>query len=114
MGDDLGLFLAMLISMGVVAAISVPIGIAAWLILVVLDLLVSIEPWAPPAPAPVLVIPAARRRGPAERCSYCHGYLLPSERGIACGDCRTELHAVCWAEIQRCPVLGCGGRAPRL
>lgn len=38
MGDELGMFLAMLISMGVVAAISVPIGVAAWLILVVLDL----------------------------------------------------------------------------
>src|SRR5579872_7176703 len=103
----------MLGSMAVVAIISVPIGIVAWVILVVLDLLVSIEPWVPPEPA-LLVIPAAHRRGPAERCSYCHGYLLPSERGIACGECRTELHRGCWAELARCPVLGCAGRGPRV
>ncbi len=42
------------------------------------------------------------------RCAYCHaeGTLVP------CASCNTLLHAGCWAELGRCPVLGCRGAGP--
>jgi hypothetical protein len=47
------------------------------------------------------------------RCSYCHDTVTGSEPDIiACALCRTILHEACWAELKRCPVLGCRGREP--
>ncbi len=54
----------------------------------------------------------ASERG-AARCSYCHGELTGREPDlVACGSCSTVLHEGCWAELRRCPVLGCRGRVP--
>jgi hypothetical protein len=43
------------------------------------------------------------------RCAYCHagGELVP------CVSCNTLLHAGCWVELGRCPVLGCRGAGPK-
>jgi hypothetical protein len=49
----------------------------------------------------------------AARCSYCHAELTGSEPDlVACGSCSTVLHEGCWAELKRCPVLGCRGTVP--
>ncbi len=45
-------------------------------------------------------------RGDVEaRCAYCHDALAAPQR--ACERCRTRLHDDCWAELPRCPTLGC-------
>jgi hypothetical protein len=50
-------------------------------------------------------------RGP--RCAYCHDALRPGEAGLlACALCSTVLHAACWEDLGRCPVLGCAGKDP--
>jgi hypothetical protein len=42
------------------------------------------------------------------RCAYCHEDL--GTDGVEkCGRCGTALHAACWEELGRCPVLGCEG-----
>jgi hypothetical protein len=49
----------------------------------------------------------------AARCSYCHGDLTGAEPDlVACALCSTVLHEGCWAELGRCPVLGCEGKSP--
>jgi hypothetical protein len=49
----------------------------------------------------------------AARCSYCHGDLTGDEPDlVACALCSTVLHEGCWAELGRCPVLGCEGKSP--
>jgi hypothetical protein len=47
------------------------------------------------------------------RCAYCHGDVTGFEPDlVACASCSTVLHEGCWAELGRCPVLGCTGASP--
>jgi hypothetical protein len=47
------------------------------------------------------------------RCAYCHGGLSGDEDDlVACEECATVLHASCWHENARCPILGCVGVEP--
>ena len=54
----------------------------------------------------------ARARSTTElRCSYCHGDLAAAaDENAPCERCGTVLHAGCWEELGRCPVLGCEGK----
>lgn len=47
------------------------------------------------------------------RCAYCHGSTDHGDGLVPCAGCATLLHAECWREHGRCPVLGCAGRAAR-
>jgi hypothetical protein len=40
------------------------------------------------------------------RCAYCHDAFGLDAR-IRCPRCSTLLHADCWADLGRCPTLGC-------
>ncbi len=51
--------------------------------------------------------------GGGPRCAYCHAGVTGHEPDlVACAACATILHEGCWAELGRCPVLGCGGTRP--
>jgi hypothetical protein len=57
-------------------------------------------------------------RGPAARCGFCHGDLLPiedagyrAERRVTCEACSSVVHETCWKDHGRCPNLGCPGAA---
>ncbi len=57
-------------------------------------------------------------RGPAARCGFCHGDLLPeedagyrAERRVTCEQCSSVVHETCWKDHGRCPNLGCAGAA---
>jgi hypothetical protein len=39
------------------------------------------------------------------RCAFCHDLLYPPES--ACSLCFTRLHVDCFADLARCPTLGC-------
>jgi hypothetical protein len=47
---------------------------------------------------------------PQPRCPYCHDGLEGPDALVACGGCRTLIHADCHAENHGCPLLGCGSR----
>lgn len=48
------------------------------------------------------------------RCGYCHADVSDEDpRLVACDRCSTVVHDECWAELERCPVAGCTGGAPR-
>ncbi len=54
---------------------------------------------------------AVRGHDGRARCSYCHSDLTGEEPDlVACKICSTTLHAGCWAEHGRCPLLGCKGK----
>jgi hypothetical protein len=56
---------------------------------------------------------ALRSRSGHARCAYCHADVTGAEPDlVACGLCSTVLHAGCWEELGRCPVLGCEGKSP--
>ncbi|MCO5172310.1 MAG: PHD finger domain-containing protein [Planctomycetes bacterium] len=44
------------------------------------------------------------------RCPFCHDAIDGGLDLVACGACRTVLHAECHEENRGCPILGCGGR----
>jgi hypothetical protein len=47
------------------------------------------------------------------RCGYCHEDVTGTEPDlVACDRCATVVHADCWAELGRCPVIGCPGHVP--
>lgn len=51
---------------------------------------------------------------PQPRCPYCHDGLEgpdPLVVLVACGGCKTLIHADCHEENQGCPILGCGTRS---
>jgi hypothetical protein len=64
----------------------------------------------------VSVLRGARRAFHASgspRCPYCFDAIAGSELDlVACSSCATVLHDACWSDLGRCPVLGCGGKAP--
>ena len=51
--------------------------------------------------------PSAQR--PA--CVSCHGGLGSNDAALACDACGVPLHWECWRSLERCPSLGCGGKA---
>jgi hypothetical protein len=58
---------------------------------------------------PEAIVHASAARGEA-RCAYCHDGVQGSGADtVTCPRCRTVLHAVCWSELGRCPVMGCDG-----
>ncbi|MEZ0229225.1 MAG: RING finger protein [Planctomycetota bacterium] len=47
------------------------------------------------------------------RCAYCHEDVTGAEPDlVACEHCHTVLHADCYDELGRCPILGCTGTKP--
>jgi hypothetical protein len=66
---------------------------------------------------PVRVLGGERRafRGRAThaRCAYCHEDVTGEEPDlVACRACATIAHDACWAELGRCPVMGCRETEP--
>jgi hypothetical protein len=65
------------------------------------------------APLRVRILGGERRAlcaGGKARCAYCHADVSGDEPDlVACELCATVLHASCWDELERCPVLGCAG-----
>jgi len=56
---------------------------------------------------------AFRSERGAARCAYCHADVTGDEPDlVACEGCATVLHAGCWEELGRCPVLGCASGKP--
>jgi hypothetical protein len=54
---------------------------------------------------------AVRGHDGRARCGYCHTDITGEEPDlVACKICATTLHAACWVELGRCPVLGCKGK----
>lgn len=51
--------------------------------------------------------PSAQR--PA--CVSCHGGLGSTDAALACDACGVPLHWECWRGLERCPSLGCSGKA---
>lgn len=48
------------------------------------------------------------------RCGFCHADLASEEElaAVACEECSTVVHQLCWTEHGRCPVLGGKGHSP--
>ncbi len=52
--------------------------------------------------------------GGGVRCPYCHDAITGDEEALAaCRACDTVLHAACWEELGRCPLLGCESKEAR-
>ena len=59
--------------------------------------------------AEIQLHPRTRTQRPA--CVSCRGGLGSTDAALACDACGVPLHWECWRSLERCPTLGCSGKA---
>jgi hypothetical protein len=53
------------------------------------------------------------RRGPGQRCPYCHDDVARTSAAVACTTCFSVHHRDCFAERGSCSIFGCAGEKTR-